>query len=198
VPAAGAPLCRFFYTPHCRLSAAAIDTVQAPTGYFVPTDAQKYSWPYYRGNGDDWDWTHTPIAGPITSAYLLISAFDVDFIDGERDEIFAYDGATPVSLGYLTGANDMWNFTTFTLPLSVFDDITSGLKVGISIDVTNDGWLVTLAKSVLCVNAQDAEECLTTSNPNPGVNPSVPEPASLALLGLGLAGLAAARRRQTA
>jgi hypothetical protein len=34
-------------------AAAIIDTVQAPTGYFVPTDADKYNWPYYRWHGDD-------------------------------------------------------------------------------------------------------------------------------------------------
>jgi hypothetical protein len=43
-------------------SAAAIDTVQAPTGYFVPTDALKYNYTYWRGHGQDWDWTHNPIA----------------------------------------------------------------------------------------------------------------------------------------
>ncbi|MCS6986329.1 MAG: hypothetical protein NZM40_02675 [Sphingomonadaceae bacterium] len=32
---------------------ADVDVVEAPTGFFVPTDAQKYDWPYYRWFGDD-------------------------------------------------------------------------------------------------------------------------------------------------
>jgi hypothetical protein len=43
--------------------AAFSDVVQAPTGYFVPTDAQKYDFPYYRANGDDWTWQQGAIAG---------------------------------------------------------------------------------------------------------------------------------------
>lgn len=95
---------------------AIIDLVQAPTGYFLPTDAQKYHWPYLRWNGDDWSWMHSAIGGPITDAYLLISAFDVDAAQGEVDEIWADDSGTPTLLGSFAGANDVWNFTWFTLP----------------------------------------------------------------------------------
>jgi hypothetical protein len=175
-------------------AAPTVDTVQAPTGYFVPSDAQKYEWPYYRWHGDDWDWTHNPIAGPITSAWLLVSAFDVD-APREVDEIWAMDNGTRVTLGTLAGANDVWNFTWFSLPSSLYDDIVNGLNVGIRIDVTEDLWAVTLAKSVLCVNGTQQECANLNFNPDP--NPT-PEPASLALLGLGLAGLAAARRRKPA
>lgn len=173
---------------------AIIDVVQAPTGFFVPDDASKYDEPYYRWYGEDWSWTHNPISGPITSAWLMISAFDVDASAGEVDEIWVNNNGTPMLLGQLEGANDIWNFTWFSLSSDLFDDIASGLAATIEIDVEDEGWAVTLAKSTLCVNPANLQAC--TSNPNPGGN--VPEPASLALMGLGLAGLAAMRRRKTA
>ena len=87
------------------IAQAAIDVVQAPTGYFVPTDAQKLSSPYYRWAGDDWGWQHNAITDTITSASLSISAFDVDDGSGyyppQIDNIYALDGRNLGSAGGL-------------------------------------------------------------------------------------------------
>lgn len=89
-------------------AAAATDTVQFPTAFFSPLGGE-FDDPYYRSREDDWGWTHGAIAPGFTSASLNVSAFDVDFDEGEFDEIFVMDDGIMVSLGLLAGATDVFS-----------------------------------------------------------------------------------------
>lgn len=171
-----------------------------PGEYFVIDDANKYNSPYYRDLAQDWTWTHNAIAGTFSSIILDISAFDVDFGASywdEHDEISVWDGSSWFVLGELLGGSDIWAFTQFDLSGYSWAQaqVNAGLKVHIDIDKNNTySWLVTLGKSTLTTDG-GTQQCV----PTPGVpctpTSSVPEPSGLMLLGLGILGLALARRR---
>ena len=172
-------------------AAAVTDVVQSPSGFFVPTDAQKFNSPYYRSANQDWAWQHGAIAAGFTTANLSISAFDVDFDAGEIDNIYADDNGTWVLLGALAGADETWSYgNTFSLGSNFFDDIATGLKVRVDISVGSPTWFLTLGKSVLT----------TDGAPLPPVLPGIPEPSTWAMLiaGFGLVGAVARRRRSAA
>lgn len=167
------------------------------TEYFVDVDGNKTSSPYYRYGSSDWGWSHGNIAGSsFTSIKLDISAYDIDSAQGEVDRISIFDGVNFVNVFNLTGINNTWTFATVDLTAYSWAaaQVNAGLKVKMDIDANNGSWAVTLGKSVLSVDG-GSQTCV----PTPGIpctTNNVPEPGTMALLGLALGGLALAKRRK--
>jgi hypothetical protein len=157
--------------------AGVVDTVQYGTGYFVDTDANKTVSPYLRGANEDWSWQQNPIVGSFANATLNISAYDVDASSGEVDQIWAKDNGTWKLLGNLSGQNNQWSFSTFTLGSEFYNDINAGLEVKIDISHGATKWVVALAKSTIATDG--------AALPSP--IPAVPEPETYVMLSVGLA-----------
>ncbi|WP_100641329.1 PEP-CTERM sorting domain-containing protein [Alteromonas facilis] len=172
-------------------------TSNTASEYFVDNDANKYDSGIWRGASEDWGWVHNAIAGTFSSIILEISAFDIDSPD-EIDNVYAWDGSDWFLLGNLMGTDDTWEFTVFDLTGYAWAEtqVNAGLQLWLDIDVANEGWLVTLAKSTLSVDGGN-QQCV----PQPGApctSTNVSEPYTVALLGLSLFGLASVRRRKQA
>ena len=184
------------------VAAATVDTIDSTSGqpntYFVPSLGQELSSPYYRDSSGDWGWTHNAVTG-FTTATLNISAYDVDYSQGERDAIYIGTNNSGIFLGYLTGTNNAFSFASFDVT-SYVTQLNSGLQIFMDISCASTcvgnpdpngstGWLVSLSKSVLTTDGA------SPGNPNPGTTP-IPAALPLFATGLGGLGLAAWRKRR--
>lgn len=161
-----------------------IDTIDAADGqsntYFVPSPAQIFISPYYRGAGQDWGWQHNPVnLLNVSSVELSIGAYDVDS-NGSPGFLPEVDIITAggFTLGSLVGVDNAFAFTTFNLDVNnaaLMAEVASGLNVFMRIDENNEGWFVTLSKSVLTTNGADPGD----------PNPTVPDGGSTLLMMLG-------------
>ena len=130
----------------------------------------------------DWSATYGTAIGDLDS--LVLRVFDVGGTQLNSVDLLAFATATSIDISTTATIQESWN------------PLFSGVGVpGFSVNTTNFAYWFTMtasdngavSSSLMCVHT-DGDSC--------GVPPPLPEPASLAIVGLGLAALAVTRRRK--